>query len=255
MNIGSHIPSKNAVEEIKLRKGDTFQIFVSSPQMWKSPKPREDIDVLQDYKGPIYVHAPYLINVATPNNKVRHPSRKLLKDTCKVAASFGAKAVIVHGGSVGEGGDIREGYENWRKAIEHVEDTGMRVLVENTAGGKNSVARYMDSIERLWEVIGDLNVGLCLDTCHTWAGGIPTEEAVKGFKKLTKKIDLVHFNDSKDGFESSRDRHENLGKGNIPKAELEYVIKNCKSDIIVETPGGLEAQKKDIAWIKRRLKK
>jgi deoxyribonuclease-4 len=96
----------------------------------------------------------YLINVATPNNKVRHPSRKLLKDTCKVAASFGAKAVIVHGGSVGEGGDIGEGYENWRKAIEHVEDTGMRVLVENTAGGKNSVARYMDSIERLWEVIG-----------------------------------------------------------------------------------------------------
>ena len=62
-----------------------------------------------------------------------------------------------------------------------VEGTGMRVLVENTAGGKNSVARYMDSIERLWEVIGDLNVGLCLDTCHTWAGGIPTEKAVKGY--------------------------------------------------------------------------
>ena len=154
MNIGAHIPSKNAIEEIKMRKGDTFQIFVSSPQMWKSPKPREDVDILQDYDGPIYVHAPYLINVATPNNKVRHPSRKLLKDTCKVAASFGAKAVIVHGGSVGEGGDIGEGYDNWRKAIEHVEDTGMRVLVENTAGGKNSVARYMDSIERLWEVIG-----------------------------------------------------------------------------------------------------
>ena len=49
MNIGAHIPSKNAVEEIKLRKGDTFQIFVSSPQMWKSPKPREDVDILQDY--------------------------------------------------------------------------------------------------------------------------------------------------------------------------------------------------------------
>jgi endonuclease IV len=75
------------------------------------------------------------------------------------------------------------------------------------------------------------------------------------YKKLVKNIDLIHFNDSKDGFESSRDRHENLGKGNIPKAELEYVIKNCKSDIVVETPGGLEAQKKDIAWIKRRLKK
>ena len=131
----------------------------------------------------------------------------------------------------------------------------MRVLVENTAGGKNSVARYMDSIERLWEVIGHMNVGLCLDTCHTWAGGIPTKKAVRGFKKLVKKIDLVHFNDSKDGFESSRDRHENLGKGNIPKDELEYVINNVNTDIIVETPNGAEAQKKDIAWIKRRIKK
>ena len=97
MNIGAHKPSKNAIEEIKMRKGDTFQIFVSSPQMWKSPKPREDVDILQDYEGPIYVRAPQLINVATPINKVRNPSRKLLKDTCKVAASFGAKAVIVHG--------------------------------------------------------------------------------------------------------------------------------------------------------------
>ncbi len=244
MNIGAHIPSKNAIEEIKQRKGDTFQIFISSPQMWKSPKPREDVDILQDYDGPIYVHAPYLINVATPNNKVRHPSRKLLKDTCKVAASFGAKGVIVHGGSVGEGGDIGVGYDNWRKAIEHVEDTGMRVLVENTAGGKNSVARYMDSIERLWEVIGHLNVGLCLDTCHTWAGGIPTEKAVRGFKKLVKKIDLVHFNDSKDGFESSRDRHENLGKGQIPKAELEYVIKTVKQILLWKHQEDLKRRRK-----------
>ena len=255
MNIGAHISSAKAIEENKYVKGNTFQIFISSPQMWRSPKPREDADMLQDFDGPIYVHAPYLINVATANNKVRPPSRKLLKDTCKVAASFGAKAVIVHGGSVGEGGDIAKGYEYWRKAIQEVEDTGMRILVENTAGGKNSIAREMDSIERLWEVVGDLNVGLCLDTCHSWAGGIPTKDAVKGFKKLVKKIDLVHFNDSKDDFNSSRDRHQNLGKGNIPKDELEYVIKNCKTDIIVETPGGLDEQKKDVAWVKRRLKK
>ena len=254
MNSGAHIPSKNAIEEIEKRKGDTFQIFISSPQMWKPPKPREDLEALQDYKGAIYVHAPYLINVATPNNKVTHPSRKLLRETCKTAATFGAAAVIVHGGSVGEGGDISVGYENWAKALKEVEGEGVRVLVENTAGGKNSVARYMDSIERLWEVIGGYNVGLCLDTCHTWAGGIPTIDAVKGFKKLVKKIDLVHFNDSKDTFESSRDRHENLGKGNIPKEDLEYVINNVKTDIVVETPNGLEAQKKDIAWIRKRIK-
>ena len=130
---------------------------------------------MQDFKGNIYVHAPYLINVATPNNKVRHPSRKLLKDTCKVAATFGAKGVIVHGGSVGEGGDIGQGYENWGKAIKEVEDIGVKVLVENTAGGKNSVARYMDSIERLWEVIGHLNVGLCLDTVSYTHLTLPTK--------------------------------------------------------------------------------
>ena len=54
MNVGAHIPSKNAIEEIKLRKGDTFQIFISSPQMWKSPKPREDVDILQDYDCLLY---------------------------------------------------------------------------------------------------------------------------------------------------------------------------------------------------------
>ena len=76
----------------------------------------------------------------------------------------------------------------------------------------------------------------------------------KRIQKLVKKIDLVHFNDSKDTFESSRDRHENLGKGNITKEDLEYVINNVKTDIVVETPNGLEAQKKDIAWIRKRIK-
>ena len=61
------------------------------------------------------------MNLASPNNKVRHPSRKLLKETCKVASTFGAKGVVVHGGSVGEGGDIGEGYKNWAKAIKEVE--------------------------------------------------------------------------------------------------------------------------------------
>ena len=104
----------------------------------------------------------------------------------------------------------------------------MRVLVENTAGGKNSVARYMDSIERLWEVIGHLNVGLCLDTCHTWAGGIPTEKAVKGFKKLVKKIDLVHFNDSKDGLRAQ----EIVRTENFQKLNLNMLLKTVKQILL-----------------------
>ena len=68
MNIGSHIPSKKAIEEIEYRKGNTFQIFISSPMMWKSPKPREDVDALQEYKGNIYVHACLLYTSPSPRD-------------------------------------------------------------------------------------------------------------------------------------------------------------------------------------------
>ena len=68
MNIGAHIPSKNAIDEISYRKGDTFQIFISSPQMWKSPKPREDAEILQDFNGNIYVHACLLYTSPSPRD-------------------------------------------------------------------------------------------------------------------------------------------------------------------------------------------
>ena len=78
MKIGSHVSPKNLLEEAAVRNADAVQIFVANPQSWKAPVPRDDAEDLKASEIAIYVHAPYLINLASPNNRVRIPSRKTL---------------------------------------------------------------------------------------------------------------------------------------------------------------------------------
>jgi deoxyribonuclease-4 len=228
------------------------QIFLSNPQGWRKPEPREDAEELRASPIPIYVHAPYLINVCADDNKVRVPSRRILQETCDAAADVGAAAVIVHGGHVTGEGPQEEGIERWRKALE-VLDTDVQVLIENTAGGDKAVARRVEWISKLWDEIRGFGVGFVLDTCHSWAGGEPFDELVERTLAATGRIDLVHANDSKDPFDSRRDRHENLGKGMIPPEDLARVIVSAGAPVVVETPGGAEAQAEDIAWVRARL--
>ena len=96
-------------------------------------------------------------------------------------------------------------------------DLTVPVLIENTAGGGNAVLRDIANYGPLWEAIGDLNVGVCLDTCHAWAAGEDLETVVERIVALTGGIALVHCNDSRDPFDSSRDRHANLGQGSSPR--------------------------------------
>ena len=79
--VGAHLPSINPLEEAQERQADIAQIFLSNPQSWKKPPPRQDAAALRDSPIPIYVHAPYLINVCADNNRVRIPSRRILQDT------------------------------------------------------------------------------------------------------------------------------------------------------------------------------
>ena len=166
----------------------------------------------------IYIHAPYVINVATSNNRIRIPSRKLLDQQLQAAASIGAKGLIVHGGHVNAGVDFAEGLENWRKAVERIERP-LPMLIENTAGGDGAMARSLDAIGQLWEAVteaaGDAgeNVGFCLDTCHANSAGIDLADAVDRIKAITGRIDLVHCNNSRDEFGSGRDRHANIAVG------------------------------------------
>src|SRR5262245_59633645 len=213
MLIGSHVSPEDPLASAEAEAADAVQIFLGNPQSWKKPKPRDDAARLRQSAVPIYVHAPYLINVASANNRVRIPSRKILQDTCDAAAEIAATAVIVHGGHVDDD-DLDAGFQRWRKALDRLQ-TDVSVYLENTAGGDHAMARRFDTIARLWDHIGDTGIGFCLDTCHAWAAGEELIEAVARIKGITGRIDLVHCNDSRDPAGSGRDRHANFGTGEI----------------------------------------
>ncbi|MGH8870957.1 MAG: deoxyribonuclease IV [Acidimicrobiia bacterium] len=252
MQVGAHVPSISPLEEALERKADLVQIFLSNPQSWKKPAPRSDAETLRNSPMPVYVHAPYLINVCADNNRVRIPSRRILQETCDAAGEVRAQAVIVHGGHVTGEGPQEEGIDRWRKALDSI-DTEVPVLIENTAGGDKAVARRVEWIGRLFGEVGGYGVGFVLDTCHLWGGGEPFDEVVPRIMEATGRIDLVQVNDSKDPFDSRRDRHENLGRGLIPPDEMARLIVEAGAPVVVETPGGVEEQAADIEWVRSIL--
>jgi deoxyribonuclease-4 len=253
MLIGAHTGGKHPLEAAAARSADLVQIFLSNPQSYKKPLPRDDVDELLASGLPIYVHAPYLMNPASPNNRIRIPSRKTLIQTVEAAAEIGAAGVIVHGGHVGDDEDITVGFERWRKVFEYAGDVPVPLLIENTAGGGNAVARELDNYGPLWKEIGEFNVGVCLDTCHAWAAGEDLETAVERLVAQTGAVNLVHCNDSRDPLNSRRDRHANLGRGEIPEDLLVHVVKAAGAPVVVETPGEAADQAADIAWLRNRL--
>lgn len=255
MLIGAHVSNRDPLTAAADRKADIVQFFLSNPKGWKLPTTRNDVDELKASGMDIYVHSPYLINVVSANPRVRHPSRKLIQETCDSATNIGAKAVIVHAGYCDEDEDPSEGFDRWRKALQPLE-TEIPVYIENTAGGVNAMARDFDTLGRLWEAISDIDVplGFCLDTCHTHAAGEDLETAVERLRDLVGGIDLVHLNDSKDGFGSGRDRHTNLGHGRIDPDLLVQVVHDAGAPVIVETPEDDDiGQADDIAWLRDRL--
>jgi deoxyribonuclease IV len=248
--IGSHISPQDPLATAAAENADVVQIFLGNPQSWKAPKPRDDAAELKAAALPIYVHAPYLINVASANNRVRIPSRKILQQTCDAAADIGAAAVIVHGGHVTEDDDIGEGFQRWRKALDQLE-TKVPVYLENTAGGDHAMTRHFDTIARLWDHIGDAGVGFCLDTCHAWAAGEGLVDAVDRIKAITGRIDLVHLNSSRDEFNSGADRHANFAEGTIDPQLLAEVCRTADAPVILETPA--EGVAEDMAYLREHI--
>jgi deoxyribonuclease IV len=258
LRIGGHVEQTDPIAEAAAREANLSQFFLGDPQGWKGPvvayaggaqalrRDAEAADVV------LYVHSPYVINVATTNNRIRIPSRKLLQQTVDASAEVGAAAVIVHGGHVLDGDDPAIGFDNWRKTFERM-DRKVPVLIENTAGGDRAMARRLDAIARLWDAIGGFDVGFCLDTCHAWAGGIELPELVDRIKAITGRIDLVHANDSKDAFDSGRDRHENFGAGSIDLDDIVAVASAAGAPVVCETPGGAKGQGADIAMLRKHL--
>ncbi len=260
--LGAHVDQTDPIAEATARKAAHVQFFLGDPQGYKGPEwayagGPEGLKADAEKAGiDLYVHAPYLVNVATTNNRIRIPSRKLLQQHVDAAASIGAKGLIVHGGHLNKDDNPEKGFDNWRKAVEAT-DLKLPLLIENTAGGDNAMTRYLDRIGRVWEAIsaaeGFDNVGFCLDTCHAHAGGNVLETVVEDVRKITGRIDLVHCNDSRDDFDTGADRHANLGAGRIAPDLLAAVVRHAGAPVVVETPGGAAEHSADFDWLRKRL--
>ena len=261
MLIGAHVDQTDPVAEAQARGADLVQFFLGDPQGYKGPEIRYagGPEALRDDAAAagiaLYVHAPYIVNVATTNNRIRIPSRKLLQQHVDAAAAIGAKGLIVHGGHVNKDDDPSVGFDNWRKAVEAT-DLKLPLLIENTAGGDNAMTRYLDRIGRVWDAIsaaeGADQVGFCLDTCHAHAGGNSLETVVDDVLKITGRIDLVHCNDSRDEFDSGADRHANLGAGKVDPDLLAAVVRSAAAPVVLETPGGSTEHVADADWLRER---
>ncbi len=259
--IGAHVEQTDPVAEAQARETTLVQFCLGVPQGYKGPEIR--------YAGgaaglradataagvDLYVHAPYIVNVATTNNRIRIPSRKLLQQHMDAAAEIGAKGLIVHGGHVNKDDDPAKGFDNWRKAVEAT-DIKIPLLIENTAGGDNAMARHLDRIAGVWDAIsraaGFEHVGFVLDTCHAWAGGIELPTAVEKVLAITGRIDLLHANDSRDSFDSGADRHANFGAGQLDEDDFAGVVRAAGAPVICETPGGPDEHRADFAWLRAR---
>lgn len=262
MQIGAHVNQSDPIAEARAREAPLVQFFLGDPQSYKGPvvsyaDGAAGLRAAAEEAGvDLYVHAPYVINVATTNNRIRIPSRKLLQQHVDAAAEIGAKGLIVHGGHVNKDDDPAQGFDNWRKAIEAT-DLKLPVLIENTAGGENAMTRHLDRIAQVWEAISSAEgaemVGFCLDTCHAHASGIDLTDAVEEIKAVTGRIDLVHCNDSRDEAGSGADRHTSLGQGLIDPDLLAGVVRAAGAPIVLETPGGAAEHLADIAWLREHV--
>ncbi len=255
--IGAHLHDGDPLALATSIDANAVQFFLGDPQDWRAPSMpggKQPGQVRAEFEAAgvaAYVHAPYVMNVASPNNRIRIPSRKILEQQLNAAASIGAAGLIVHGGHVTTGTNPADGYGSWRKAIERV-GRPLPMLIENTAGGDGAMARSLDNLARLWDAVGDANggeVGFCLDTCHAYSAGEDLAGIVDRIKAITGRIDLVHCNNSRDEFGSSRDRHANLESGTIDPALLVAVVQAAGAPVICETPDAPA----DVRWLRAQL--
>ena len=255
MRIGAHVDAGRSGRR-RGRAAAPRSCSSSSPtrRATPRPKPRADAEALRAAPVDIYIHSPYRLNVATTNNRIRIPSRKLLQQHAQAAAEIGAKGLIVHGGHVDRGGELDAGFDELAQDLRYAAESGgfpLPILIENTAGGDNACARRFDALARLWDAIGEFGAGFCLDTCHAHAGGEELLGIVDRVKAITGRIDLIHANDSRDAFDSGADRHDNIGHGQIDPDLIIAVIRAAGAPAVVETPA--DGQAADIALLRAGL--
>jgi deoxyribonuclease-4 len=232
---------------------ECIQTLITSPLTWRiSGNPSGLKWYVEELRlndiSPVAIHAPYLLNLATPEEDIYRKSILILSEHMEVAEEAGADFVIVHSGSH-KGAGASLGMSRLISALQKLSDFHKgkaMILVENTSGAGGEICSSIEEMELLLKEVDKSKIGICLDTCHLFAFGYDLSspekvreisEEVRG--KIGESLKLLHLNDCKTPMGSKIDRHESLGKGRIGLKGIKAIIndpffKNLPA--IMETP-------------------
>ena len=259
--LGAHVDSSGglhlAYERARAMGADAIQVHPTPPGFWGSPKLDESrIATFKEAAAkhgnpPFYFHAVYLINLAGDDTTLRQRSESTLTGYLRAADELGISGVIFHTGShKGAGFEQRlpSILGHLRNVLERANPKHARLLIENNAGLGGCVGARFEEIQQMLGGLDDERVGVCFDTCHAFASGYDerTPEAVsKTIDELDrviglKRLDAVHANDSVTGLGSNRDRHANIGAGEIGDEGFRALLHEprlARLPFILEVPG------------------
>jgi len=257
--IGAHVSTagglSRAVERGTERQCEAIQIFNQSPRAWRPTRySEEDFAAYREAAeasgiGAVVIHAVYLINLATRDREIRSKSLHSLTHALQVGDGIGAGGVIVHAGSRKKDSHadaMRRAGKAIREAL--AESESCPLLLENTAGTQGPLGRDFDELAELIKLGGGDRLGVCIDCCHLLASGyeIRTPEALgEVVDRLDAEVGLdrvrcLHVNDSATPLGSNRDRHANLGEGELGRGGLRAFLSEPRFEslpALIETPG------------------
>ena len=260
MLIGAHVsPSgglAKAVERGVERGARAIQIFNQSPRMWRpTAYGEEDFSAFRDSLpgtgiDAVLIHAVYLLNCASDDPEIAEKSLRSLIHSLRIGDGIGARAVVLHPGSA-KTGSVDRAIERAGGVMAEAlaESEGCPMHLENTAGGGGTLGRSFDELARLIEAAGGGDrLGLCLDSCHLYAMGHDVRDPAELANVLDRcaqavgleRLGSLHLNDSRDPLGSKRDRHANVGEGELGEEGCAVFLSEPRFDglpCVIETPG------------------
>jgi deoxyribonuclease IV len=275
--IGAHVPTsggmaKRSIEYAVTTKAEAIQVFASNPRGWAMPDSNPEADEkfrarASELDIETYVHAPFLINLGSPTTSTYENSLASTAYSLRRGREIGALGVVIHTGSAVDEDHLPNAWKQISKGmmpiLEKLKDKDPWLLLEPTAGQGQSLVRKIEDLTMYFEALKwHPKVGVCLDTCHVFAAGHDIKS--KGGMKKTldllvevagkDRIQLIHANDSMDVLGSLKDRHENLGEGEIGIKPFEELIAHPavkNAPLILETPGEEPEHGKEIGTLKK----
>ena len=279
MRIGVHVSVAGhiyeAIDRAKALGVTTMQIFPRDPRQWR--KARLSLEDIEEFRkrrtesniAPVFMHVPYLINLASPFAVLYRDSVKAYIEYIKEAEALGVEYIVTHMGSHKKSGEdlgIKRITSALNMILKRTKKSPVKLLLENTSGSGSWLGYCFEHSRRIIDGLEQKQrVGICLDTCHAYAAGydLASED---GYKETMRQLDtivgferlkLIHLNDTKDILSSHRDRHEHIGKGKIGLAGFRRLLHDRRlKDVafILETPKDSEsADKQNLAVVKKLI--